>query len=320
MSVLSEIEESIRNNPLQLGSVNRMEDVVDLARLDSVKRHYQRCYAQNPQEWCEADVTSVPFLKLDRCSLYPNIHGGANTQVNSIIAPSLIAKEADRVIPREDIWSCGEKAKGERIPIYDLYNSLQDRFGEKEVDKQLIEASRSGYFHTKVTQYPKFSGMQNEQPVLELLIDVFASKGFLETCGALSNVKRVCKPYPIYGDLLALIIFKDYSWGEENGLLLRVANLSYRCFCANRRNNVRCYEKAMYQLIRRYMKHFFNVNIESMQAVVAFYNSLFTQKVLGIGNSGELLCYSYFGGSVREEPTGFFVPDDAITASFMVEW
>lgn len=309
MSDFAKVEESIRNHPLQLGSVNEIEDVFDVECCHSVKRKYQRCYALTPPEGDETSAQPVPLIELELCSIYPIIHGGAITQQNSLIAPAWVANRLNNQIPYQENGFGGEKAEGTHIPMGDnLTSGLKETFGEEALANGFIIKP----FPERITRHPEFRGIQSEFPFLMLLIEELARKGHLSLVGALFIIKQFSLLCPIYGELLAITLFHAVLMGDPDNLLQRIYDIMIRLEHLGSRFRK---EKSLYLLTRKYMKCYFGVEIKSKQAVVDFYNGFFTKPVLDISDSDVLLMLSYSNGKVWGAQTGFYEPDPEVAES-----
>ncbi|HGW2951005.1 TPA: hypothetical protein ACNP9N_005194, partial [Enterobacter asburiae] len=62
-------------------------------------------------------------------------------------------------------------------------------------------------------------------------------------------------------------------------------------------------------LLRKYLRRYFNVEIDSREAVVTFYNGFYSQEIIAPGDADdEVVCYRYSTGVKHSATTFFYVP------------
>ncbi|MCE0813560.1 hypothetical protein [Buttiauxella sp. S04-F03] len=298
-----------------LGSINEPKDIVVYYHLYVRKAYHQRSYAVPSYDGYQGNLKPVPLLEIELCHMHPNGKGGENTAINIFIGPKCINRRNNDSIPFQDNGFAGVRSTNERIPLDgSLYDTLIEHYGPQVVADALGDIDPAKRFYGNILRHISFSGMDKELPLFTLLHEELWRLEHRDIAECLSNIKSMFSYYPLYLELLAITGFYAVLSGDPDRIMLRICRLfswffdvrSHRRFTSRAHNQ---YLKVMYRFMRKYLRRYFEVEIENLQDVVAFYNSLYSQAIVGIGQAtDEVICYSYSMGRTRTVSTFFYTP------------
>lgn len=316
------IQHHIKRSPIELASINEVDDITGLYHLYQRKAKHQRSYVSAQQQSDVSKPSSklkpVPLFRLEVCHFYPVNSGGENTPNNVIIAPLRINRMLKDTIPYQGSLFPGLKALGKKMLLNgSLYDGLVARFGKKVVDEELSSIGKLKHFHGNYAKNPEFRGMHHEFPILMLLIEELLRLGHHDIVKFLQGIRRDYEALlPIYVELVAAIMLYAILTGDRDRFLMRfmriqrwfddTASSTRHPFRAWGRDN---YERCMYLLLRRYLRHFYGAAIESPQEIVDLYNSFFSLQVVDVGEMSQIVSFSYFMGRQSKETTFFIIPE-----------
>ncbi|EMI5803793.1 TPA: hypothetical protein MD607_001419 [Citrobacter freundii] len=309
------IDETIKRNPLSLGSITGPGDVVDFHQLYQIKARHQRSYAIPAYEGYQGKLKLVALLCIEICHMYPNGKGGANIAGNLIIAPELLNRRNRDIVPFQGHGFDGIKSTGEYIPFSgSLYEGLVERFGSVAVNNSLAKITPVKRFHGNAVREIDFSGIDQLLPLFTLLHEELWRLGYRKITECLAEIRQLYPYYPLYLELLAVIGFHAVLSGDPDrfmALLCRVFNKYFGFTSRISRPHKRC-AGLMYLLLRKYLRRYFSVEIESKEAVVAFYNKFYSQEIVSVSPVKDLvICYQYSRGVRRSTSTFFYIsPQD----------
>lgn len=288
---------------------------MDFHHLYQIKSRHQRSYAIPAYDGYQGKLKLVALLCTEICHMYPNGKGGANIAGNLIIAPKLINRRNRDVIPYQGHGFEGIKSIGEYISFSgSLYEGLVERFGSVAVNDSLSKIIPVKRFHGNAVREIEFSGIEQLLPLFSLLYEELWRLGYLEITECLAEIRQLYPYYPLYLELLAVIGFHAVLSGDPDrfmALLCRVFK-NYFGFASRISSPHKRCAGLMYLLLRKYLRRYFSVEIESKEAVVAFYNKFYSQKIVALSPVEELvICYQYSRGVRRSTSTFFYIsPQD----------
>ncbi|EPJ4085314.1 hypothetical protein [Klebsiella pneumoniae] len=316
------IQHHIKRSPIELASINGVQDITGLYQLYQRKAKHQRSYVLEIKQLEvskeKSKIKLTPFIKWEVCHFFPVNSGGENTLDNVIIAPLRINRMLKDTIPHQGRLFSGLKASGKKMPLNgSLYDGLVARFGKKVVDEELSSIGKLKHFHGNYAKQPEFGGMHHEFPLLMLLIEELLRLGHHDIVKFLQGIRRDYESLlPIYVELVAVIMFYAILTGDRDRFLMRFMRIHHwfddtalstrHPFRAWGRDN---YERCMYLLLRRYLRLFFGSAIESPREIVDLYNSFFSLQVVDVGELGEIVSFSYFKGRQSKVNTFFIIPE-----------
>ncbi|MCH0769511.1 hypothetical protein LNM76_17750 [Klebsiella pneumoniae] len=302
-------------NPFVLDSITGPEDVVDFHHLYQIKARHQRSYAIPAYEGYQGKLKLVALLCIEICHMYPNGKGGANIAGNLIIAPELLNRRNRDIVPFQGHGFDGIKSTGEYIPFSgSLYEGLVERFGSVVVNNSLAKITPVKRFHGNAVREIDFSGIDQLLPLFTLLHEELWRLGYRKITECLAEIRQLYPYYPLYLELLAVIGFHAVLSGDPDrfmALLCRVFNKYFGFTSRISGPHKRC-AGLMYLLLRKYLRRYFSVEIESKEAVVAFYNKFYSQEIVSVSPVKDLvICYQYSRGVRRSTSTFFYIsPQD----------
>ncbi|EPY4210098.1 hypothetical protein ACXDHU_004553 [Klebsiella pneumoniae] len=305
------INSTYTRNPLVLGSITGPEDVVDFHQLYQIKARHQRSYTILTYEWGQVKMKLVALLCIEICHMYPNGKGGANIAGNLIIAPELINRRNRDVIPYQGHGFDGIKSAGECIPFNgSLYDGLVERYGVLTVNEELSRVTPVRRFHGNVPRKIEFGGIEQQLPLFTLLHGELWRLGHHRISECLGEIRQLFPEYPLYLELLAIVGFHAVLSGDPDrvmALLCRVFNKCFDVASSLREPHKQCIG-LMYRLLRKYLRRYFSVEIDSREAVVAFYNGFYSQEIIAPGDADdEVVCFRYSTGIKHSSTTFFYV-------------
>lgn len=314
-------ENAINRNPLNLGSITGMGDLVVIYGLYIRKAHHQRSYALPHHDDYQGKLKPVPLLFLELCHQYPNGKEGANTGENIIIAPKLINRRNNDSVPYQFNGFPGVKSIKSCIPLKgSLYSTLVTYHGLQAVTDALQEIIPAKRFYGDILRQVSFRGVDKELPLFTLLYEELWRLRHHDIAECLNSIKALFPYYPLYLELLAIIGFSAVLSGDPDKVMHRICRIFSWFFDEHARRNrfPSCihgqYVDVMYLFLRKYLRRYFDVDIANRQGVVAFYNRFYSKTVVDIGQfTDEISCYSYSMGRIRTVSTFFYSPQDTIT-------
>ncbi len=310
------IGNSIKRNPLMLGSINEMKDLTILYSLYVHKAGYQRSYAIPAYDGYEGPLKPVPLIPLELCHLYPNGKGGENTGRNIIIGPRFINRKNNDQIPFQSNGFSGIRAKNGKILIErSLFDTLVALHGQQVVMDALQEIIPAKRFYGNVPRPITFRGIQEEMPFFTLLHCELWRLGYCDMAICLGDIKSLFSHhYPLYLELLAIAGFDAILSGDPDGIMMRIHQLFYCFFEEHPRRYFKSrthnrYLKIMYLLLRRYLKENFEIELTDRKSVVKFYNVFYSKSVIDVGKEPDVLnCISFDSGRERISTIPFYNP------------
>ena len=311
-SYLKHINSTYIRNPFILGSITGPEDVVDFHQLYQIKARHQRSYAIPAYEGYQGKLKLVALLCIEICHMYPNGKGGANIADNLIIAPELINRRNRDVIPYQGHGFDGIKSAGECIPFNgSLYDGLAEQYGVLRVNEELRRITPVRRFHGNVPREIVFGGIEQQLPLFTLLHGELWRLGHHRISECLGEIRQLFPEYPLYLELLAIVGFHAVLSGDPDRIMALLCRVFNKCFDATsllREPHKQCID-LMYRLLRKYLRRYFNVEIDSREAVVTFYNGFYSQEIIAPGDADdEVVCYRYSTGVKHSATTFFYVP------------
>lgn len=300
------IQEAIKRNPLQLGSIDSIDDIVDFFNLYIRKATHQRSYYAPCPTASQSRPT--PLLRLEVCHRYPNSKGGANTSMNLFLGPSRINRMVKDTIPdmSQGAEFCGVKSPNAAISMKSsLYDALVDKFGLEKLTESLQRVKKPRLFTGNVFRHVEFTGTPSALPLYSLFTEEIrrANPTHTDWLDILSNLrKQFGLVYPLYVELIAAMGFYAVLTGDRKRFLQRLFRFPqvytvHQCRAVHHRS----YGKFMSLLIRKYMMEFFSVDVKGQENAVHFYNSLFTQDMVRYQPwDNELVFFIYEKGKRRE--------------------
>ncbi|EBG2974467.1 hypothetical protein EL44_10970 [Salmonella enterica] len=307
-SYFQHIEKTIKRNPFKLGSITSLEDILDYYHLYIRKARHQRSYAIPAYEGYQGTLKPVGLLFLEVCHQLPNSKGGANTSANMIIAPKFINNQINDAIPYQYGNYPGIKSTRECIPFSgSLFDGLVEQYGLPAVTAQLSKITPAKRFYGTVVRDIKFNGIDNELPLSTLLHEELWRLGHKRIAECLENSRKMFSYYPLYLELLAIVCFYTVLTGDADDVIGFICRLFHRCFAKTVSNSHQRYTELIYLLLSRYLYKYFSVKVVDRDAVVRFYNSLYSKEIIAPGETeNEVLCYRYRSGSRCSKTTVFF--------------
>ncbi|HBZ8756821.1 TPA: hypothetical protein MNM61_003777 [Citrobacter freundii] len=309
---MKHINSTYIRNPFILGSITGPEDVVDFHQLYQIKARHQRSYAIPAYEGYQGKLKLVALLCIEICHMYPNGKGGANIADNLIIAPELINRRNRDVIPYQGHGFDGIKSAGECIPFNgSLYDGLAEQYGVLRVNEELRRITPVRRFHGNVPREIVFGGIEQQLPLFTLLHGELWRLGHHRISECLGEIRQLFPEYPLYLELLAIVGFHAVLSGDPDRIMALLCRVFNKCFDATsllREPHKQCID-LMYRLLRKYLRRYFNVEIDSREAVVTFYNGFYSQEIIAPGDADdEVVCYRYSTGVKHSATTFFYVP------------
>ncbi|EJO6495061.1 TPA: hypothetical protein ACTV4G_003655 [Citrobacter freundii] len=299
-------------NPLVLGSITGLDDVVDFHQLYQIKSRHQRSYAIPSYEGYQGNLKLVALLCIEICHMYPNGKGGENIADNLIIAPELINRRNRDVAPFQGHGFGGIKSTGEYIPLRgSLYDGLVERFGSDAVNDALSKITPVKRFYGNAVREIEFSGLDQSLPLFTLLHEELWRLGYRVIAECLGELRQLYPYYPLYLELLAILGFHAVLSGDPDRFMTLLRRLFNKYFGQTSRISSPHKQCAgvMYLLLRKYLLRYFNVEIENRDAVVAFYNGFYSQEIIAPGDAeDEVVCYRYSTGVKHSATTFFYLP------------
>lgn len=278
------VQDTIKRNPLQLGSIETLDDIPDFINLYIRKSKHQRSYFLG-QGNKKDKVT--PLFRLEVSHRYPNSKGGANCSANMLISPSRINRMIKDSVPAMDQAEVfrGIKSQNKCIPMKgSLYEGLDGMFGLQKITVSFRSVKRLHRFQGTTLRHIEFSGVPESLPLLSLFTEeiIRLNHNYQDWLDIIKNIRDLYSPiYPLYIELLAALGFYAFLTGDRDRFLQRIFKFpEVKMISSSHAVRHRGYGKFISLLIKKYMSRFFRVDAENPSAVVNFYNSLFTQQVV----------------------------------------
>lgn len=299
------VQNAIKRNPLQLGSIENLDDIVDFINLYIQKSKHQRSYFLGTEN---KEGKATPLFELEVSHRYPNSKGGANCSTNMLISPSRINRMIKDSIPAMDQAAVfrGLKSNNKHIPMKgSLYEGLDSMFGLQKIKTSFRKVKRLRRFQGTILRHIEFSGVPESLPLLSLFTEeiIRLNNNYQDWLDIIQNIRKsYSQIYPLYIELLAALGFYAFLTGDRDRFLQRFFKFpEVKMMSSKHAVRHTGYGKFIALLIKKYMSRFFNVDTENPSAVVNFYNSLFTQEVVNYNSwSNELVFFMYQRGRKRQ--------------------
>lgn len=272
-------ENLIKQNPLQLNSINSLCDIVDLVSLYKVKAKFQMSCNRILGEKITSKIKRNEhklraFMHIDMSHLFPNSKGGLNIAKNILIAPSFINKLAKDKAPENYYYQefNGFQSGRKRGDIsHSLIGAIVKKHTEIEVDNMFSSIGKLPRIKNGDTRDLDISEIFNQVFIFGLLKsecqrlhfrDCYYCLRFFETLkGRNIEIKYGWIRFlPCYLDMIALLFFYALLRGDCDNYLLRIKRL------VNKVEHARKPEKRMRALLstlslsRRYAMRYFSIS------------------------------------------------------------
>lgn len=282
---------------------------MNIYELYKLKAKHQRSYAVAVYEGSQRKYKPKALLNLEAAHLYPNGKGGANSPENLMIVPALINRRNGDALPYQHNGLAGIQASGEPYPMEGgMYEAMVERFGLSEVREALGRLRPTKRFRGNAGRNVSLKSLNREQPIMLLLRFELIRIKLRSDSSRITDLQRLANfEYPLYVELLAIVIFHAILAGDPDRLLARIKRILNPF---NKRYSTERVFIIMFALTGKYLWRYFGLNIASRHEMVNFYNSFYSVKVLEecLFSDDTVYCYSYSGGNIRKEKTCFVVP------------
>ncbi|WP_333012664.1 hypothetical protein [Kluyvera sichuanensis] len=288
------IESMLKNNPCGLGSINDPDDVADVLQLYRIKSCHQRAYNVLYGKWVMGDdglplSRLRPWLELEVSHLYPNSKGGANISKNLLIAPKSINRMLKDTIPRYIPTGefSGVIATNHEEPVKTtLFKELIARYGADTVQNALKRLRKLNFVDIEKPRRLISINTFASPPLEKLLKEETLRLRHFRLREAITALAfhLSMESGGIDNELLAVASFHALLKGDSDNFLKDLKLLSGYL---EKTETIPDYmrESGVYgwytSRLHKYMKHYFGLDMTSLEECVNFYNKFFTVPVLG---------------------------------------
>ncbi|AYW90628.1 hypothetical protein EGX47_04330 [Yersinia pseudotuberculosis] len=245
------IERCIKSNPLQLNSINKLQDIADIYLLYKIKSKWQHSFnfflgEKRTSIKFKNEHKLVPFMELELCHRYPNSKGGMNTDKNIIIGPAFINRMLKDIVPLQTKKGelNGEKGEGKIISVRTgLIKSLKCNFESVDIYELFNKIGNVPSFNGIDKRDVSFAELYNKNFIFDLLIEEVKRLKLMEVKEILVILKKmlflsfnyytslvIIHPYHL--DIVSLIFFHSILSGDKDSFIA----LSLKLFINGERN------------------------------------------------------------------------------------
>lgn len=292
------VERFIKTNPLQLRSINKLQDITDLIglyKLKSTRQHSYNFFLGEKKTSIEKgnEHKLIPFMQLELCHLYPNSAGGMNTAMNFIIGPAFINRMVKDCIPfqREQGLFNGMKCSGKIIPVKTgLMKAIKKYYAHEKIISTLKQIDKIPRFSREEKRDITQDKIYNTNLIFDLLCNeakrlnlddlhlfLRALSKVMHKAFRYKKITILVKPY--FLDMLGLAIFHAILTGDRNDFIDRVVN--------NKKKQVVVLKLIL--IARQYINSNFKCNFKSYNAedeAIELYKKVFSIPPVYINGEG----------------------------------
>lgn len=314
-SLWRNVESGIKRNPLGLGSIESVNDPIDLFKLYQRKSCHQRSYLLIPKGIDNSrlkDLKPMPLLKLEISHVYPNGKGGLNSPDNVIIAPLIINRMLKDRIPVENNTPYrGRKSSVKPVAVNGgLYKALVEIYGSKHVMDAISSIGHVKMFRSTLSRQPELRSINIELPIFMLLVEEMTRLGYRFEVECLMHLRTLYKNvFPFYLELLSLCFFYAFLTADEARFIRRLLKLMKWFKDEKIKRSQSEIEEHIFLLIAKFLLSFFNVNVKIKQEMIDFYNEHYSLPVVEDEEGGQLICFSYSMGFTTKNVTSLISMD-----------
>lgn len=300
----------IKNNPLQLNSINGLEDIANIISLYRIKSrlqipcsHFLKKKIRGNFKKNEHKLT--PFIKLDLSHKYPNSKGGMNVPENIMIAPSFINKMNKDKIPENDAFEMfnGHSLSKKRKDMpHSLINSIVRNYSDDEVNALFCKIGKLPRIKNGQSRCLNADAVFNQVFIFDLLN---AELIRLKERTILYCLKYICKLFrnkiikfkgkrvtfiTCYFDMIALAFFHAYLRGDPERFLSRIKRFVWVMENGKKTMlRVRALFSSL-SLFRRYCKKHLSISVSdpasAKESILDIYAKFFAVKPSYISDEG----------------------------------
>ncbi|HEM8782327.1 TPA: hypothetical protein U2Q94_002042 [Enterobacter hormaechei] len=304
------VECFIKNNPLQLNSINSLEDMAEIINLYKFKSRLQFACShflgrKILSKHKKNEHKLIPFIKIDLSHKYPNSKGGMNVVGNIMIAPSFINKMNKDKIPENNAFQefNGKSANKKRKDIRcSLVNAITKNYSEDEINAMFYKIGKLPRLKNGQKRNLDVADTFNQVIIFELLKkeckrlelkDYLYCLKFVDKLLRNKTIKfrgRTITFFPCYLDMISLAFFHAYLRGDPD------------CFLSKFKDFVRAMDngkttmrrvRALFSVLaisRRYCKKYFSISSADLastkETILTVYAKFFTVKPSYISDEG----------------------------------
>ncbi|XQS16417.1 hypothetical protein ACJ6TS_20980 [Citrobacter telavivensis] len=284
-----------KNNPLGLGSITELGDIIDLIRLYVRKADHQKAYnTLNGRRVTDSQGQAIkrfsPWVELELCHIYPNSKGGANIARNIIIAPSVINRMMKDAVPVSTSGGTfsGIKGSGSSLPVKTtLLKALTEEYGPLEVQKALYPVKHMTFADPNVSRRLFGTNIYAYPPLLKLLKEEALRLNLWQLLDSVNHIKNCCwlSAGPA-NELFAVAAFHAILNGDADNFIDIFSKLREDLIA--HAIDKKELDHAYYQnVMDQYMSRYFHLDLHNWEACNIFYNTFFT--VSPLDKNGSLI-------------------------------
>jgi hypothetical protein len=300
----------IKNNPLQLNSINGLEDIANIISLYRIKSRLQMpCshFLENKIRGnCKKNEHKLtPFIKLDLSHKYPNSKGGMNVPENIMIASSFINTMNKDKVPENDAFEmfngCSLSKKRKDMP-YSLINSIVKSYSDDEVNAFFCKIGRLPTIKNGQSRCLDVDAVFNQVFIFDLLKkelkrlnekDLLYCLEFMDKYlrSKVIKFKGMSVAFtPCYLDMVALAFFHAYLRGDPERFLSRLKRFTWVMDNGKTKMlRIRALFSSL-SLFRRYCKKHLSISVSdpvsAKESMLEVYAKLFAVKPSYISDEG----------------------------------